>query len=174
MALDALGLDDHRALDKRTRETASRMSTAAGCECYRRKWDRFGKPAAVRDLVLCAAPPTSAKRLSPPSELAVERMLCDAWAASQPRVTPRTGGRARSASLQGQENRPPPNHLRGTAAALLARTPSSSDELPPPSSPLTTNSSAACASSPVSISPACIFSRLDDADGAPGPTARAH
>ena len=81
-----LGLDDHQELDESVRESA-RMLGAKGCECHRRAWDCTSHK--LRDLVLCAATSrTVYQATAPPSDAAVERLLDDLWAASQPRRAP--------------------------------------------------------------------------------------
>lgn len=80
----ALGLDDHEALDKSVRD-AVRLLAAKGCECVRGSWDGSPKAsAAIRDLVLCASPFEQSKAMAPPSDAAVDRLMEDLWAASQP------------------------------------------------------------------------------------------
>lgn len=80
---EGLSLDDMAALHESVRSLVGSMADK-GCEVFRRKWDGFGKAAAIRDTILCAEPPPPRLNRARPSEAAVDRILRDAWAASQP------------------------------------------------------------------------------------------
>jgi len=98
---ESLAIGDHEVLDACIRQSVSSLTGKGGrAELYARKWDRFGKTAAVRDAILCTPPPDStAKTLTPPSVAAVERLLDDAWAAATQQSMPASDvPRRRSAS----------------------------------------------------------------------------
>jgi hypothetical protein len=129
-------------------DAAVRSMVERGCEVYRRRWDAFGSVNSVRDLILCASPTAGTERLrATPSAAAVERLLSDAWAASQP-----ARPRARSRSASGGEDAAPSR--RDEAAPLE-----------PPASPAastTTCPLGRAAVSPKAVSPTSIFSSPGD------------
>ena len=156
-----LALEDHAALDRSIRDSVHRLSET-GCECYRRRWDTFGKTSAIRDLILCASPTEQRSGAAPPSGAAVERFLCDAWAACQPRSPSTANGRSSRAAPTGVGAAGMSASLPRPVSATLR--PVGGPELVPPSSPnlshQQTRSSAG--HSPKSVSPTSIFTRLED------------
>ena len=154
----ALALADHETLYNGTHEVA-RTLRHKGSEVYARKWDRFGPTNALRDAVLCA-PPQSATRSSaknaPPSPLAVERIINDAWAAAQAATAPLT---------------PIVNRQEAESSTVLVaprpRRAEINAGMMPPASPLNTgiHTSASCEASPgggESHSPVSILTRIED------------
>ena len=154
----ALALADHETLYNGTHEVA-RTLRHKGSEVYARKWDRFGPTNALRDAVLCA-PPQSATRSSaknaPPSPLAVERIINDAWAAAQAATAPLT---------------PIVNRQEAESCTVLVaprpRRAEINAGMMPPASPLNTgiHTSASCEASPgggESHSPVSILTRIED------------
>ena len=137
---EGLALEDAAELDAAVREIAGAMRDH-GCEVFTRKWDAFGKVAAVRDTILCAAPADSRsgssldgsasaaalRHASRPSEAAVERMLRDAWAAAQP---PRSQRTSRSSSVNSLST--PASPVTSPPPSMSCLTPS---RAPPPSRP---------------------------------------
>lgn len=137
---EGLALEDAAELDAAVREIAGAMRDR-GCEVFTRKWDAFGKVAAVRDTILCAAPADSRsgssldgsasaaalRHASRPSEAAVERMLRDAWAAAQP---PRSQRTSRSSSVNSLST--PASPVTSPPPSMSCLTPS---RAPPPSRP---------------------------------------
>ena len=101
---EGLALEDIAEVDASVRAMAAAASDKGSSEVFVRKWDNFGKATAVRDTILCASPPAGGKRRlsrggKQPSPSAVERLLRDAWAASQPAGLNSPGSRSRQSSL---------------------------------------------------------------------------
>lgn len=140
----ALALDDLERLAKGTRQVVDDLG-AKGCEVYTRRWDSFGRTAAMRDTVLCAEPKPPRKGRAPPSSAAVEGILQDAWASALSIASPPVPVPPPVPEARDENDR---------AAANGAATPSAAQ---PPQSPI--NVSGTCASR--EGSPASICERLE-------------